>query len=70
MPQDPIDDDPFGPPLEPIQRCGKMVTDSPHGSGPCEWPEGHNSPCDPDIWAGLLEAEMAEQEAKESGNAQ
>lgn len=41
----------LGPPPPP--RCGNKVTSHKHGPGRCEWPLGHQSECDPDIWRGV-----------------
>jgi len=55
MEEELFDDD--GSTDPPIEKCGKTDQHHPKGPGPCEWPKGHNSPCDPDIWMDLMELE-------------
>ena len=45
-------------------RCGKHVDHPKHGSGPCAWPEGHTSSCDPDPWRANLDADFDAIEAR------
>lgn len=58
------DDDPFGCDDPLPELCEKLVVHPRHGWGRCHWPKGHQSECDPDPWADLLEAEIAELNAR------